>query len=80
MRHVNVRNAPARFPATSGREPDRISPGSATGHARRLLKNRLVRSVSDAALQSGFTEFGRFAGHYHTMFGELPSKTFAEHV
>jgi AraC family ethanolamine operon transcriptional activator len=68
------------FRRQAGVSPTAFLRAQRLAHARRLLKGRLVRSVSDAALQSGFTELGRFAGHYRTMFGELPSKTFAEHV
>ena len=32
-------------------------------------------TVSAAALQQGFTEFGRFAHYYRAMFGEYPSQT-----
>jgi AraC-like DNA-binding protein len=32
-------------------------------------------TVSAAAASLGFFEFGRFAGEYRAMFGELPSQT-----
>ena len=32
-------------------------------------------NVSEFAKQYGFSEFGRFAGTYRTMFGETPSTT-----
>jgi AraC-like DNA-binding protein len=32
-------------------------------------------SISKIASRYGFTELGRFAGHYRTLFGEMPSET-----
>ncbi len=32
-------------------------------------------SVTQVAMEMGFTEFGRFAGEYRRLFGELPSET-----
>jgi AraC-like DNA-binding protein len=32
-------------------------------------------NVTDVATQYGFWQFGRFSGHYRTLFGELPSVT-----
>ena len=31
--------------------------------------------VTDAAISSGFTHFGRFSGYYRTMYGEAPRDT-----
>lgn len=42
--------------------------------ARRTL--RYASSVTMAAANCGFWHFGRFAGDYRRMFGELPSETF----
>jgi AraC family ethanolamine operon transcriptional activator len=43
--------------------------------ARRNLNCGKRHSVTDAALDSGFEHFGRFAYHYRTLFGETPSAT-----
>jgi transcriptional regulator GlxA family with amidase domain len=34
-----------------------------------------VTGVTKVALDSGFSHLGRFAKHYHSRFGELPSMT-----
>jgi len=52
-------------------------------HRRRLTRARMQLlespkergAVKRAALESGFTEFGRFAADYRRLFGELPSAT-----
>jgi AraC family ethanolamine operon transcriptional activator len=36
--------------------------------------------VSDIAVEFGFSEMGRFAGHYQSMFGESPSATLRKSV
>ncbi len=44
--------------------------------ARRLLRNpQPGATVARIAAEVGFQQFGRFAGIYHEMFGELPSQT-----
>jgi AraC-like DNA-binding protein len=45
-------------------------------HARtELQRARPDTTVTDAALASGFSQLGRFAGHYRAVFGEAPSTT-----
>jgi AraC-like DNA-binding protein len=44
-------------------------------NARRELERRNDATVTDVALASGFTQLGRFAGHYRAVFGEPPSMT-----
>ena len=41
----------------------------------RVLLQGAARSVTEAALASGFEHLGRFSHHYRTMFGELPRDT-----
>ena len=40
-----------------------------------LLRSGPETTVTDVALSSGFSQFGRFAAEYRKVFGELPSKT-----
>jgi AraC-like DNA-binding protein len=42
---------------------------------RELQRGRLGDRVTNIALASGFTQLGRFAGQYRTMYGETPSLT-----
>ena len=44
---------------------------------RRMLSSpeQVDQTVTDVALDFGFWELGRFAGHYRQLFGELPSQT-----
>ncbi|HEX7327679.1 MAG TPA: helix-turn-helix domain-containing protein [Casimicrobiaceae bacterium] len=44
---------------------------------RELLAARAPASVTTIALDNGFRELGRFAGHYRKRFGERPSETLA---
>jgi AraC-like DNA-binding protein len=45
-------------------------------HARKILQGAAPEelTVSKVAAQLGFWDFGRFAGKYHKLFGELPSE------
>jgi transcriptional regulator GlxA family with amidase domain len=40
-----------------------------------LAANPATTTVTDVATRYGFWQFGRFAGHYRTLFGETPSRT-----
>lgn len=42
-----------------------------------LLSDDNCASIQEAAMQVGFYEFGRMAGEYQRLFGELPSATFS---
>jgi len=45
---------------------------------RHLTRASAIRSpVTDAAISSGFTHFGRFSGYYRSLFGEAPRETLA---
>jgi AraC-like DNA-binding protein len=42
---------------------------------RGLLQSRASTTVTDVAFTNGFSQLGRFAAQYRTVFGELPSRT-----
>jgi AraC-like DNA-binding protein len=42
---------------------------------RQLLDGRGAESITAVALANGFSQLGRFAKHYHEVFGERPSQT-----
>ncbi len=44
-----------------------------------LLNARAGETVTSIACRWGFYQFGRFAGHYRQIFGELPSETLRAH-
>ena len=47
--------------------------------ARQWLQQHPNRSVTEAALNYGFSHLGRFSAYYRERFGEMPSDTVARH-
>jgi AraC-like DNA-binding protein len=74
------------FQDTLGTSPSRYILARRLSRARRDINCGKSHSVTDAALEYGFTHFGRFAYHYRHPFGETPSTTlhrasvFPEHI
>ena len=78
--HVNERTLRNRCGSLLG-----MSPGNYVRLRRlNLVRNALRRvdpattTVAEVARQHGFSELGRFAGTYRTVFGEAPSATLRE--
>jgi AraC-like DNA-binding protein len=73
---VRPRTLEAQFKRFLGTTPLGWVRGARLSRAREaLLKAGAQTSVTDAALVSGFSQLGRFAGQYREQFGELPSET-----
>lgn len=73
---VPPRTLEAHFKRFLGTTPTGWVRQSRLEHARRtLLTSAGTRSVSQVALESGFTQLGRFAAQYAERFSELPSET-----
>ena len=47
---------------------------SAVNHELKRTKSN-GKKIGQVAMDHGFNHQGRFAGHYHAQFGELPSET-----
>jgi len=64
---------------TLGTGPTRYLMSRRMSQARRTLResDRTTTSVTEIAARWGFWNFGRFAGEYKLLFGELPSTTLA---
>jgi len=74
---VSRRTLHRAFQQTLGMGPSaypRLPRLSAVHHAL-MAANPVYGSVTQAALDYGFTDLGRFAAAYKKMFGELPSQT-----
>jgi AraC-like DNA-binding protein len=63
------------FQETLGTSPSRYMLARRLNGAQRDLLGGRSQTVTDTALDYGFEHFGRFAGHYRTLFGETPSAT-----
>lgn len=63
------------FQETLGTSPSRYMLARRLNGAQRDLLGGGSQTVTNAALDSGFEHFGRFAHHYRTLFGETPSAT-----
>ncbi|NNJ97760.1 MAG: AraC family transcriptional regulator [Gammaproteobacteria bacterium] len=63
------------FQETLGTSPSRYMLARRLNGVQRDLHCGKSPTVTDAALDYGFEHFGRFAYHYRTLFGEMPSAT-----
>lgn len=76
--HVGVseRTLRSAFVSILGMSPQKYLTLRRLHHARKLLRGAAPNAltVSKVAAQLGFWDFGRFAGKYHRLFGELPSE------
>ncbi|MNC93343.1 transcriptional regulator EutR [compost metagenome] len=62
-----------------GTSPNRYLVSRRMSQARRTLResDKAATTVTEVAARWGFWNFGRFAGEYKALFGELPSTTLA---
>ena len=72
---VSVRALQEGFKDRLGTTPMAYLRHARLQRVRSLLVNGGVASITEAALECGFTHMGRFSGHYREAFGELPSQT-----
>jgi AraC-like DNA-binding protein len=75
---VSSRSLLYAFNAATGVGPRAYFTRRRLSYARHLLSGATgprPKSVTEAALAAGFTEFGRFSGNYGAFFGEKPSET-----
>ena len=77
MLGVSLRTLQNCFQATWGMGPLQWLTTLRLNAVRRRL--RQAASVTEAATEFGFWHFGRFAGDYRALFGELPSQTLQRH-
>lgn len=76
---VSVRSLQRTFQKTAGTTPMRRLKEIRLDRARaRLLAGRRDASVTQVALNSGFSHMGAFASDYKTRFGESPSATLSK--
>lgn len=75
--HVSERRLRSAFTETVGMAPLKYFRYRLLNEARRrfIATDDGHETVSDVAIDLGFTHLGRFAGRYQQLFGELPSAT-----
>ncbi len=72
---VSIRQLQVLFRQAHGRSPMDHLRGCRLDMAHDLLSKRKAMSVTQAALECGFSHLGKFAAHYQQRFGEPPSHT-----
>jgi AraC-like DNA-binding protein len=72
---VGVRSLQLAFREHRGTSPRAALNALRLDRAREALAASAAASVTEVALASGFTHFGRFAAAYRMRFGEAPSET-----
>lgn len=82
---VRIAGIPGRtlnthFREFAGQSPMTYLSNMRLRHAHELLKSGKVKSVLQAALESGFVHPSRFAEQYRKFYGELPSQTIKKNL
>jgi AraC-like DNA-binding protein len=72
---TSVRMLQYGFRAHRGYTPTEFLRSLRLAAARRRLLSGEAASITEVALESGFSHFGRFSGLYRSVFGESPSTT-----